>query len=208
MAQKQTNGFQTIEQKFGEQSIDTYLDGTGLQVYGTGVNMISPSIEIVTNGLCQHCGNSSSYIYQYEGGIGNAFYDDTDEVTLFDATSEDPYLNPFYASWGSTLSQCVIHLAEMTIYGAGDSSTNYKQAMFEVTCDPAFPGSTQTTLTTNYCKSYEASFVSLFDSSYRVNGSDGVIKFNLDSYGSDTGTPTTNDYKWYVYYKLRLTRIG
>ena len=216
MASVQENGFKTIKQLYGTQSLSVTLDGVQTaKISGSNITAVDGVVRLYSAPFVgfgpQHPFDPGvpQRMYTYENVIRFNAYARGDEAILYNHDVASFDVNPFNATLGENLGDFVISVDEVRAYGAGQSESSYNTIALAVCSTRDFP-SGQTNQTSPYTLfSYKNIIFTQSElAAIQVKADEGDIKIrviNISSVGAPVGL---GDNIIYVKYKLTARKIN
>lgn len=216
MASVQENGFKTIKQSYGTQSLSVTLDGVQTaKISGSNITAVDGVVRLYSAPFTgfgpQHPfdPNVPQGMYTYEGMIQFNAYASGDEVKLYNHVVASFDVNPFNAILGENLGDFVISVDEVRAYGAGQKEHPYNVITLAVGSTGNFPsGQTLQTSQITLFSYKNIVFTQSELAAIQVKADEGDIKIrvvNISSVGAPVGP---GDNIIYVKYKLTARKIN
>ena len=216
MASVQENGFKTIKQLYGTQSLSVTLDGVQTaKISGSNITAVDGVVRLYSSPFIgfgpQHPfdPNVPQRMYTYEGVLQFNAYARGEEGMLYNHFVASFDVNPFNTTLGENLGDFVISVDEVRAYGAGQSESSYNTIALAVCSTRDFP-SDQTNQTSPYTLfSYKNIIFTQSElAAIQVKADEGDIKIRVVNISS-VGTPVDpGDNIIYVKYKLTARKIN
>ena len=216
MASVQENGFKTIKQSYGTQSLSVTLDGVQTaKISGSNITAVDGVVRLYSSPFVgfgpQHPFDPSvpQEMYTYEGVLQFNAYVRGDEIPIYNHIASSFDVNPFNAILGENLGDFVITVDEVRAYGAGQSEGSYNTIALAVCSTRDFPsGQTNQTYPFTLFSYKNIIFTQSELAAIQVKADEGDIKIRVIDI-SPVGTPVDpGDNIIYVKYKLTARKIN